>query len=325
MDRRTFLALIAASPALAGEGLAQPGKSYRLAFLSTTDEQSLKAFFLDAFLAGLADLGYTRGANFTLEIRYARGDMSRLPALASELIALKPDVLLGIEPAALALRRATSVVPIVLVGSSDPVAAGLVKSLARPGTNVTGMAHLYHELVAKQIELLMETAPGMSRVGLLQDPPQTGDRLEHAARAAAKERKADLVRVSVQDPAGVPSAFERFKAEGVQGVVVGPSGTMVFLRREIMKQAARFRLPLIYAQSDVPRDGGLMSYGADLPYSYRRDVPRFVDRILKGEKTAEMAVQQTTKYELVVNLKAAAGIGLSIPRSVLLRADQVIQ
>ena len=325
MKRRLVLQLGVSALAAPTLVWAQAQKQRRLGFLAMTDEKTIKPFFLDAFLAGMLDRGYALGRNLRLEIRYVRGDMSRLPALADELIALKPEVLLGIEPAVVALAKKTSTIPIVLVGSSDPVAAGLVKSLARPGTNVTGMAHLYHDLVAKQIELLTEIAPKISRVALLTDLSLTRERYEHAAQAGATAKGLRLIKASVLDAEGVRHAFEQFKAERAEGVVVGASGAMVFLRHEVMKQARIARVPAIYAQSEVVREGGLMSYGADLPWSYRQDVPRFVDRILKGENPANLPVQQTTKYELAINMKAGRDIGLSVPKSILLRADKVFE
>jgi putative ABC transport system substrate-binding protein len=323
MKRRTVLQLAAALLAFAGWAMGQAPKRHRLGLLATTDEKSVGPFFLDAFLAGMSDLGYALGRDFDLEIRYARGDMRRLPVLADELLALKPDLLMGIEPAVVVLAKKTVSVPIVLVGSSDPVAAGLVKSLARPGTNVTGMAHLYNELVGKQIELLTELVPGMSRVAYLGDsssPASTRDSYKRAVAAAASARRLAHLHAWAQDADGVRRAFEQFKTERVGGVVIGGSGTMVFLRREILTEAARLRLPAVYAQGELPRQGGLVSYGADLPASYRNDVPRFVDRILRGAKPADLPVQQTTKYQLVINLKAAREIGVKIPQS-----DQVIE
>lgn len=326
MKRRTVLKLAGIVLGAPGWLLAQAPKRHRLGLLATTDEKSVKPFFLDAFLAGMLDLGYALDRNLALEIRYARGDMSRLPALADELLALKPDVLMGIETPAVVLARETSTVPIVLVGSADPVAAGLVKSLARPGTNVTGMAHLYLDLVAKQVELLTEIVPTMSRVAFLNDSSAFArDRFLQFAQAAAKAKGLQLIDASAQDAEGMRRAFAQFKAERAEGVVISPSGTMVFLRHEVMRQATLLRLPAIYAQSEVPQQGGLVSYGADLPASYRRDVPRFVDRILKGAKPADLPVQQTTKYELVINLKAAREIGVKVPQSILLRADRVIE
>jgi putative tryptophan/tyrosine transport system substrate-binding protein len=323
--RRCFL-LGAAALAAARLARAQVRRPRRLGLLATTDEKTVRPFFLDAFLAGMRDLGYELERDLKLDIRYARGEMSRLPALADELIALGPDVLLGIEPAVIVLAGKTSSIPIVLAGSSDPVAAGLVKSLAQPGTNVTGMAHLYHDLVAKQIELLLEMAPATSRVALLTDSTYPSrERFEQQARVSATAKGLRLTIAPVQDAEGVRRAFERFTAERADGIIVGASGTMVFLRHEIMRQAEKARIPAIYAQSDTVREGGLASYGADLPASYRRDVPRFVDRILKGEKPSDLPIQRTTKYELAINLKAARDIGLSIPKSIVLRADEVIE
>ena len=329
MKRRVILQLGIFAIAAPTSVLAQVQKWHRLAVLATADERSVKSFFLDPFLAGMLDLGYAIDRNLKLDIRYAGGDMSRLPALADELIALKPDVLLGVEPTAVVLARKTSTIPIVLMSSSDPVAAGLVRSLAHPGTNVTGMAHLYVDLAAKQIELLTEMAPKMSRVAILSDSSplvrEVAERFEKAAHAAAIVKGLQPIKDSAQDADGVRRAFDRFKAERAEGVIVSPAGTLVFLRYEIMRQANIARLPAIYAQGDVVRDGGLASYGADVPASYRRDIPRFVDRILRGDKPASLPVQLTTKYELVVNVKAGRDIGLSIPKSILLRADKVIE
>jgi putative ABC transport system substrate-binding protein len=306
--------------------LAQRAKVHRLGLLATTDEKTVKPFFLDAFLAGMFDLGYALERNFFLDIRYARGDMSRLPVLADELLALKPDLLMAIETPAVVLAKKTKTVPIVLVGSADPVSAGLVKSLAFPGTNVTGMVHLYVDLIGKQIELLAEIVPRMSRVAFLNDSAaHQRDRYEEYAQAGAKAKRLKLTTVAVKDAGEVQRAFATFSAQKVEGVVISPSGTMVTLRNEIMREAERLRLPVVYAQSEVPKQGGLISYGADLPASYRKDVPRFVDRVLKGAKPAELPVQQTTKYELVINLKTARAIGLTIPQALLLRADRVIE
>ena len=326
MKRRTALQFAGALLSLPALALAQAPKRHRLGLLATTDELSVKPFFLDTFLAGMLDLGYALDRNFVLDIRYARGDMSRLPALADELLALKPDLVMGIETAAAVLSKKTTTVPIVLVGSADPVAAGLVKSLAHPGTNVTGMAHLYVELIAKQIELLTEMIPRMSRIAFLNDSSAVArDRFQQSAQAAAKAKGLKLIEASAQDAEGVRRAFAHFKTERAEGVVINPSGTMVVQRHEIMREALRLRLPAVYAQGEVPQQGGLVSYGANLPASYRLEVPRFVDRILKGAKPADLPVQQTTRYELVINLKAARNIGITIPKSVLLRADRVIE
>jgi putative tryptophan/tyrosine transport system substrate-binding protein len=326
MNRRALLGLGVVTLTKPSALLAQGGKLHRLGFLGTTDEQTGKLFFLNAFLAGMLDLGYSLDRGLTLDIRYARGDMSRLPRLADELIALQPDVLLGIQPAVEALARKTRTIPIVMVGSSNPVEAGLVKNLARPGTNVTGMTHLYEDLVAKQIEVLADIVPKMTRVGLLRDSSsRVNERFARMAQAGAQARKLHLVMASAEDAESVRRAFDELKAAGAQGVVVGPTGTFVYLRKHILEHATRLRLPAIYAQSDFVRAGGLVSYGADLPDSYRRDVPRFVDRILRGTNPAEIAVQQPTKYELVVSAKAARSIDLSIPRAVLTRADRVIE
>lgn len=305
---------------------AQATRHHRLGLLAVSDESTTKLLFLDPFLAGMRARGYMVGQNFQLDVRHGNGDARRLPALADELIALRPDVLLGIETAVRVMASKTSTIPIILVASSDPVAAGLVKSLARPGTNVTGMAMQFDSLIAKQIELLTEVVQGMSRIGYLaDDSAAAGGRFESYARAAARAKRLTLVTAAAHEPEGIRRAFAQFEKAGAEGVVVASTGALLLHRKTIITEATRLRLPSIYSEVQNPRSGGLASYGADTAETYRTDVPPYVERILKGAKPAELALQQPTKYVLVINLKAARDIGIDIPRSVLLRADQVIE
>ena len=332
MNRRTVLQLAAAMLATPGGALAQAAKRFRVGCLWVTNETSVKPL-LDAFLAGLRDLGYVAGRNLVLDMRYAAGDYNALPALADELIALKPDVLVGIEAPAAAMRAMTTTIPIVLLGSPDPVAAGLVRSLARPGTNVTGIANRADQLIAKHIELLTEIVPKLSRVALFNYAPLANDpvavslaaRYEHFAKTASAAKGLALIVVSARDAEGVRQAFVALERERPEGIVVASTGQTFQLRHEIVGHAGRLRLPSI---SSLPaawaEAGGLISYGPNFLESYRY-AATFVDRILKGAKPAELPVEQPAVFEVVINLRTAREIGVTIPPSILLRADRVIE
>jgi putative ABC transport system substrate-binding protein len=326
MRRRILLQFGAAMLAWPALLLAQTAKRFRVGGLFLADEAFVKPFE-EAFLAGLRDLGYVAGRNLVVDIRYARGDSSRLPALADELIALKPDVLFGIEQVAVVMRTRTTSIPIVLPSSADPVAAGLVQSLRRPGTNVTGMASLADQLVAKHIELLTEIVPKISRVALFNDPlAPAAARFEQFARTASTVKGLTLIVVGARDPEGVRQAFATLEKERPEGIVVVGTGRTNQLRHEIIGHARRLRLPSISALPGVAwaEAGGLITYAANLLESYR-DAARYVDRILKGANPAEIPVEQSARFEFVVNLRTAREIGVTIPPSILLRADRVIE
>jgi putative ABC transport system substrate-binding protein len=286
----------------------------------------------DALLAGLRDLGYVRGRNLTVDVRYAGSDLGAMPTLAAELVALKPDVLVGIESAAIVLRPITSRTPIVLAGSTDPVAAGLVHSLARPGTNVTGMAYRADQLIAKHIELLTEIVPNMSRIALLNYAALPGEpvagvaaRYEQFGKDAAAEKRLKLTVVGMRDLVGVSQAFARLEEEKAQGLVVVTTGLTFQYRREILGEARRLRLPSVSSMSSPWAEaGGLLTYGPDFLKTYRH-AATFVDRILRGARPAEMSIEQPQNFEFLVNLRTGKEIGVAIPRSILLRADRVIQ
>jgi len=330
VNRRTVLQLAAAMLATPGGALAQAAKRFRVGCLWVTNETSVKPL-LDAFLAGLRDLGYVAGRNLVLDMRYAAGDYNALPALADELIALKPDVLVGIEAPAVAMRKKTKTIPIVLLGSPDPVAAGLVRSLARPGTNVTGIANRVDQLIAKHIELLTEIVPKMSRVALFNyaplpnDPVELAVRYEQFAKTASAAKGLALIVVSARDAEGVRQAFVALERERPEGVVIASTGQTFQLRHEIIGHARRLRLPSISALPAAWAEaGGLASYGVDFRESFRY-AATYVARILKGATPAELPVEQSSKFEFVINLKTAREIGVTIPPSILLRADRVIE
>lgn len=312
-----------AAPAL---GIAQT-KIYRLGWLSTADEEATKASVEDAFLPGMRDLGYAIGRNLVMDIRYAKGEVSRYPALSDELIALRPDVLLGIGDACRAMAKKTSRIPIVLTASFDPVAQGLVKSLAKPGTNVTGVSHLIGPLIAKHIDLLTEIVPRLSRIALLNDASFA--HRNFYARVAQETARAKGLTLSIVEtvpsPEAIRAAFARAVKERAQGIVVGGTGPFFGARRALIEESVRLRVPSIYNVAGYVSAGGLISYGANVAESLRTEVPPIVDRILKGANPAEMPVQQSAKFELAINLKTARQMGLTIPQSVLFRADRVIE
>jgi putative ABC transport system substrate-binding protein len=280
----------------------------------------------DAFRAELRQLGYVEGRNCTFEYRYADGFLDRLPALAAELVRLNPSVIVSAPmPANLAVRKATSTIPIVMSNGADPVAFGLVQSLAHPGGNVTGLANFAEELASKQLDVIRELLPRVMRVGTLvnvENPlhvPQWRETQGAAANAAVA-----LVRFDYRVPEDLERAFDQFALEKVEALLVPADVTFLAHRVRIAELAANARLPTIFFNRGSVEAGGLLSYGPDLMENYRRAAV-FVDKILKGAKPADLPVEQPTKFELVVNLKTAKAIGLPIPESFLARADKVIE
>lgn len=325
--------LIAASVSLAAplQVCAQPARRFRVGSLWAGNEVTAKPS-RDAFLAGMREQGYVAGRNLLVDDRYAHGNYDRLPALAEELVALKPDVLTGVEVTASALRSRTTTIPIVLIASANPVAAGLVRSLARPGTNVTGLAYRIDELLAKHIEILKEIHPTMSRVGLLtaetvpNDPgARTAAHFEDTAKRIASMNGLTLAVVSARDADGIRQAFAQLEREQVEGLVIAAGPMALLLQSAIIGELRRLRLPSITSLSAAwVEAGGLATYGPNFLES-NRYAATYVARIFKGEKPADMAVEQPEKFEFVVNLKIAREIGLKIPQSILVRADRVIE
>jgi putative tryptophan/tyrosine transport system substrate-binding protein len=320
-----FLLLLAvlATPLAAD---AQPaGKVARVGRLSPISA-SVDAPLLAAFRQGLRDLGWVEGQNITIESRFADGRIDRLPALASELVRLKADVIVaGSSTGGLVARRATAIVPIVVVTTGDPVASGLVGSLARPEGNLTGVTALAQELGAKELELLTRAVPGARRVAVLSNPaypgtPQTVREVEGAARALGVQLRV----LEVRDPRELEAAFATMISEHANALMVLTDPMFVTHRERIVALAAERRLPAIYAIRQYVDAGGLMFYGASLVDMYRRSAGH-VDKILKGAKPADLPIEQANRFELVINLRAARALGLTIPPSLLLRADQVIE
>ena len=285
------------------------------------------AHLVEAFRQGMRELGHVEGKTFVLELRYGEGKPERLPELARELVGLKVDVIVTTTDAAIAaVKRETRTIPIVMTFSNDPVGTGFVASLARPGGNVTGLSNISSELSGKRLELLREVVPGLSRVALLWNPDVRGHLLEHKEmEAAARLLHLQLQSVEVSRVEDLDQTFSAVTRERAQAVVV-PSGNPVAVtnRGQIASLAQRNRLPSMYGGKEYVDAGGLMSYGPSVTDMFRR-AATYVDKILKGARPADLPVEQPTKFELVINLKTAKALGLTIPPSLLQRADQVIQ
>ena len=313
-----------ATPRAAAEQPA--GKVYRIGGLvNDVSSSPRQRALLEAFRQGLHDVGYVEGRNYVLEVRYTEGAPERLGPLAAELVGLGPDVLgaAGTGPA-LALKRATTTIPIVAL-SADAVGSGLVASLARPAGNVTGLSNLAPELGGKRLELLKEILPTLSRVALLWNTASTSTRLEvREAEAAARSLGMELQSVEVRGRGDFDAAFAaivRGRAEALFAIL--DTVTLAQLPRLVAFVRER-RLPAVYGTREFAEAGGLVSYGPNLADLYRR-VGMYVGKILKGAKPADLPVEQPTTFELVVNLKTAKALGITIPQSVLLRADHVIE
>jgi len=326
MDRRAFLGTMALGVfhgPLAGG--AQPRKTSRVGVLSPFSPGSDQAF--RTFRDTLRELGYVEGHNVAFEYRWADGKPERLPELAGELVRAKVDVVVTAwgTPAALAAKSATTSVPIVAVGVADPVAVGLVASLARPGGNVTASTFLSEETVGKQLQLLKEADPKISRVGILSNPANpVYTPLLKDIEALGRSINVEVVRLGVQGPDDLEPAFEAAKKERAGGLVALRDTVLITHRTRLVELAAKHRLPVMYGMREFTEAGGLMSFEPSLPDLYRR-AAQLVDKILKGAKPAALPVERSTQFELVINLKTAKSLGLTIPQPLLLRADTLIR
>jgi len=300
----------------------QQGKIFRIGFLDNSTASG-SAVLSDAFRQEMSKLGWIEGKNITIEYRFAEQKDGRLPELAADLVRLKVDLIVASgTPSSLAAKSATTTIPIVMAQAGDPVGSGLVASLARPGGNVTGFASLSFELNTKRLETLKDAVPKLARVGLLRSAASL--QLKEL-RAAALALKLKLEEIETQpDPKGLESAFQTAKQKQVNAIMTTSTRPFFAERKRIVELAGKYRLPAIYFQKEFVDEGGLMFYGADTADLYRR-AAGYVDKILKGAKPADLPVQQATKFEFIINLKAAKQIGLTIPNRVLERANQVIR
>jgi putative ABC transport system substrate-binding protein len=301
----------------------QPKKIPRLGFLSPTSDDSRA----EAFRQGLRELGYVEGENIAIEYRWADGKFDRLPDLALELVRLKVDVVVAVvTQASLAAKMATGTIPVVMIGVSDPVGSGLVVSLARPGANITGTSSMTAEIIGKQLELIKETLPKISRVAALWNPAnpifQAIQRRE--TEVAARALGMQLQFVEARAPDEIDRAFARVAKERMRALLVLNDPVFTAQRKQIADLSAKHRFPTVSGTREYTEVGGLMAYGPSFPDMYRR-AAYYVDRILKGTKPADLPVEQPMKFEFIINLKTAKQIGLTIPPNVLARADKVIR
>ena len=336
--RRTLtLALAAAALVTSFTSLAQQpagpaDKVWRVGFLAADKRPaSIDAHFHGAFARGMRELGYVEGKNLTLEYRSAENRPELLDVLAAELVKMKVDVMVILgSPPTQAAQRATSTIPLVFVGPGDPVRIGLVKSLARPGGNITGVSNNTNEISGKRLQLLLEmtagVAPKVSRVAVLTNPHTPANSLgfEQVRVAAAKTLGITIVPVEAQDAAQIDAAFARMRGQNAGALFVFLNPLFQQRSAQIAELAAKFRLPSMTGASVYPEAGCLMSYGTSLYEQFRR-AAYFVDRIFKGAKPADLPFEQPTKFELVINARTAKALGLAIPQALLISADKVIE
>ena len=304
----------------------QTGKIFRIGFLDSSSASG-SAVLVEAFRQELSKLGWVEGKNINIEYRSADQKNERLPELAEDLVRLKVELIVvsGTAPA-VAAKSATTTIPIVMTNSGDPVAAGLVASLARPGGNVTGLSSLSPELNTKRLEVLKDTVPNLARVGLLWLGGGVATQFQlKELRPAAVALKLKLEEIKTQlEAKGLESAFQTAKQKQVGAIMTISTRPFFAERKRIAEIAGKYRLPAIYPQKEFVDEGGLMSYGVDYDDLFRR-AAGYVDKILKGAKPADLPIQQATKFEFVINLKAAKQIGLTMPNRVLERANRVIR
>lgn len=330
MRRREFITVIGGAAAtwpIAAQA-QRPERVRRIGVLMSTDENDPRGLeSITAFTQGLAELGWIVGRNVQIEYRWGAGDLDRFRRYAAELVALSPDVVLASAGSIVgAFQQASRAVPIVFVTTIDPVGGGWVESLSRPGTNATGFAAYEFSVSGKWLELLKEIAPGIKRVAVIRDPSvPAGSGGLAAIQTVAPSLGVELTPIGVHDADEIErgvTAFARGSNDGL--IMVGPPSSVQRYRDLIVALAARLRLPAVYSNSLFVTRGGLISYGPDSVDQHHR-AASYVDKILKGAKPADLPVQQPTKFELVINLKTAKALGLTIPQSVLARADEVIE
>jgi putative ABC transport system substrate-binding protein len=330
INRRETITLLGGAAAAAWPlaARAQPGdRVRRIGVLMPFDENDpVWKPRLSAFTKALADLGWTDGRNVRMDLRWAGGDTNRIRALARELVGLQPDIIVTIAtPATAAVQRETRTIPIVFAGVSDPVASGIVARLNRPSGNITGFGYLEASLGGKWLELLSEIAPGLKRAAIMFNPDTApASAYMPSLEMAARSLKVVPIIAPVHSDVEIETAIVALGREPGGGLVVMPDVFMTVHRALLISAAARNNVPAVYQRSDFARDGGLLSYGIDLVDLFPR-AATYVDRILRGEKPGDLPVQLPTKFEMVVNRKTAKALGLAVPPSILLRADEVIE
>src|SRR5450755_232924 len=324
--RKLIVALGASALAAPFRICAQPvKKSVVVGILGVQDQPSAEPL-LSAFKQGLQELGYVEGKNLTLQLRFADGKIERVPGLATELVTLKVDIIVSVGTVTtIALQKATSTIPIVMANTFDPVGTGMVKTLARPGGNITGLSSLGGDIGGKHLEMLLGVAPKLSRVAVLLNPGnQSNPLLLKSIQSAALKTSAEILPLEARTAPEIENAFSAMTQGKAGAVIVARDGLFINQTRQITELALKNRLPSISEQSEHAEAGGLMSYGVNQREQFRR-AATYVDKILKGAKPADLPVEQPAKFELVINLKTAKVVGITVPKEMLLRADEVIQ
>jgi len=323
ISRRTFVAAALVGAARVIPAHAQRATPARIGFLANGSEATSTPA-VEALRRGLRDLGWIEGRTIDIEFRWAEGRTDRLPELAADLVRAKVDVIVVSGPPAMtAAQRATPTIPIVFVVLIDPVALGFVRSLARPGGNMTGLASQFEEIITKQLQLLTEAVPNVARVAILQHT-SAAPSIMSSAQAAAKTLGLEVLTLRVTREAEFESAFKSAKSAGSGALLVLPSPYLGAQRLRLIELAARYRLPASYELRLYVDDGGLMSYGPSAADLYGR-MASYVDRILKGANPGDLAIERPARFELVINQKTARALGLAIPKALLNRADAVIE
>ena len=305
----------------------QQGKLWRVGFLTPERRPaSLDSDVYDAFRLGMRELGYVEGKNLVIEWRFADGKYERLPELVAEMVQLKLDAIVAVAtPSIRAAQKATPTIPIVMVNPADPVGSGFIASLARPGGNITGLSNQLVDVSPKHLEMLLSMVPKLGRVAVLVNPANQGTLfILKSVQAAARSTNAAILPVEARTPAEIEKAFSAMARENVKAVIVARDSLFNQQVRQVAELAAKGRLPTVAGLREYVEAGGLMSYGPNRADIYRR-AATYVDKIFKGAKPSDLPVEQPTKLEMVINRKTAKALGLTIPQSLLIRADQVIE
>jgi putative ABC transport system substrate-binding protein len=324
--RRFLVALGASAVGIASRVQAQtPGKISRVGVLASSPPAATPEL-LNAFREGLRELGYVEGRNIAIEVRWTDGSFGRLPEAAAEVVGLNVDVILArATPATIAAGRLTPTIPIVFVGVGDPMATGLVASLARPGANVTGVTNLSHDLSPKLVELLVEVVPRIRRIGVLRHPGNQGQVPQlKETETAVRSMRLQLHLVDVHVPEDFDSAFTSMVKAHATGAVILPDPMVISHRHRVAELAIKNRLPTVFGRRENAEAGGLIAYGPSIKEQFRR-AASFVDKILKGARPGDLPIEQPSTFELAINIKTAKALGVTIPRALLTRADRVIE
>jgi putative ABC transport system substrate-binding protein len=327
INRRILLSAFALSAIPATRAFAQQARVWHVGFLALPQRpESVESSRFGAFARGMRELGYAEGRDLSIEWRFAGGDLDRLAELADDLVKRKVDVLVaGSTPAIRAAQKATTTIPIVVANANDPVGSGFVDSLGRPGHNITGVSSLSTDLGPKVVEMLRTVAPKVARVAILTNPTNSSNAaIVKSLQAALQEAKVASLAVEATQAAEIDKAFSTMSQQKADAIVVSADTVFVEQRQQIAELTERYRLPSMFSFREHAEAGGLMSYGQSLTDGYRR-AATYVDRILKGASPSSLPIEQSTKLELVVNLKTARLLGLDVPPALLTLADEVIE